>query len=209
MFSLILSSAIAAAVPPPLVPGGCTAPAAEHMHENGCYLLAEMSAAKLPSLVYWQIIQFPTRLEAQTEARRHRWSEVVSAHDRIWLLVIGPANERVDGGVRKAIAGPMAVPPGDTVSIRFLTSTFPPGMRTRVHSHPGSEAFFVVEGEQCVETPTVRHRIKAGRTYVVQGGLHMQAATSGRKNLVALILRPGEIWSQPETGWKPSSYCDR
>lgn len=111
MFSLILSSAIAAAVPPPLVPGGCTAPAAEHMHENGCYLLAEMSAAKLPSLVYWQIIQFPTRLEAQTEARRHRWSEVVSAHDRIWLLVIGPANERVDGGVRKAIAGPMAVSP--------------------------------------------------------------------------------------------------
>jgi quercetin dioxygenase-like cupin family protein len=203
----IVILAIAAIIPPPLVPGGCTAPAAEHVNEAGCYLLAEMKAANLPSHVYWHISEFPTLPDAETEAVRHRWSRAVSAHGKTWLYVMGPRNEAVRGGKLKIVIGPMNVPLGGSVSIRFLTSTFPPGMRTRVHSHPGSEAFFVLEGEQCVETPTFRRRIAAGRSYVVQDGLHMQAAAQGRKSLVALILRPDAEWSHPEPGWTPSSFC--
>lgn len=209
MLDFILLSAAAAVMPQPLVPGGCTDPAAEHVGAAGCYLLEEMPATNLPSHVYWQIREFVSLPEAEAEAHRHRWSKAVRAHGRIWLYVLGPRKEPVSGGKRWATIGPMDVPAGSTVSIHFLTSTFPPGMRTRVHSHPGSEAFFVIEGEQCVETPTIRHRITAGRGFVVQGGLHMQAAASGRKSLVALILRPGEVWSQPDVSWAPSDFCKR
>jgi quercetin dioxygenase-like cupin family protein len=209
MLSLLLSAAAAVAVPAPVVPGGCTAPASEHVNEAGCYLLAEMSVENAPRHLYWHIAEFADLPTAETEARKHRSSKVVSAHDRIWLLVIGARDEPISSGKPSAAIGPMDVPPGGRVSVRFLTSTFPPAMRTRVHSHPGSEAFYVIEGEQCVETPTVRHRITAGHSYIVQSGVHVQAAARGRKSLVALILRPGATWSEPETSWAPSQYCER
>ncbi|MES2272374.1 MAG: cupin domain-containing protein [Pseudomonadota bacterium] len=209
MLNLILFAAAVAAVPSPIVPGGCTAPASEHLNEAGCYLLAEMSVEHAPKQVYWHIFEFPDVAAAETEARKHRWSKVVSAHASAWLYVIGERKIPVSSGKPSAIIGPMDVPSGNTVSVRFLTSTFPPGMRTRIHSHPGSEAFYVIEGEQCVETPTGRHRITAGHSYIVQSGIHVQAAARGRKSLVALILPPGVAWSEPDTSWNPSQYCHR
>ena len=209
MLASIFFAASTVAIPAPLVPGGCTALAIDHPNEAGCYLLAEIKADKPPTQLHWHIIEFARLSDAEAEARKHRWSKAVSAHDRVWLYVIGARNEAISGGAAKAIIGPMIVPTGDAVSIRFLTSTFPPGMRTRVHSHPGSEAFYVVQGEQCVETPTVRHRITVGNNYVVQSGLHVQAAAKGRKSLVALILRPNVIWSEPVSSWKPSKFCER
>ncbi len=70
----------------------------------------------------------------------------------------------------------------------FLESVFPPGMRTRVHSHPGPEAFYVVEGQQCMETPSERRKLNAGESFVVQPGPHVQTAPGGRKN-IALTAR--------------------
>lgn len=207
MLLLSLFAASITPVAPPLVPGGCTEQAADHQNEAGCYLLAEFKIEKAPPKLYWYIAEFPSLVDAEAAARGHRWSRAVSTHGRFWLLVIGDGREHVDGGTSRATIGPMSVPPGDMISIRFLTSNFPPGMRTRVHSHPGSEAFYVIEGEQCVETPTARHRVAAGHSYVVQGGLHMQAAANGRKSLVALILRSDAVWSRPEIGWTPSNFC--
>jgi quercetin dioxygenase-like cupin family protein len=205
--ALVLATSIAVA--PPLVPGGCTAPAADHQDEAGCYLLAEMSIANAPSELYWHIVEFSALGDAQREAQRHQWSRTVSAHGKVWLLAMVPRTEQVSGGTPTAVVGPMAVPPGGAASVRFLTSNFSPGMRTRVHAHPGSEGFYVIDGEQCVETPTVRHRIKAGRSYIMTGGLHMQASAKGRKSLVALVLKSDLPWSVPQSGWVPSHFCDR
>jgi quercetin dioxygenase-like cupin family protein len=207
MLNLPLLAAAAVALPAPIVPGGCTAAANEHVDEAGCYLLGELSVEHAPRRLYWHIAEFADLPTAVTEAQEHHWSKVVSAHHKIWLLVIGARKEPLSSGKPSVVIGPMDVPPVDTVSVRFLTSTFPPGMHTRVHSHPGSEAFYVIEGEQCVETPTVRHRIMAGHSYIVQSGVHVQAAARGRKSLVALILRPSVTWSEPETSWAPSQYC--
>jgi quercetin dioxygenase-like cupin family protein len=205
--SLLVAAAVTAA--PPLVPGGCTAPAAEHRDEAGCYLLSEIAIEGAPARLYWHIIEFPDAPAAGAEALKHRWSQTATAHGRVWLFVMGDKREVVNGGTPAKVIGPMDVPPGGAASIRFLISSFPPGMRTRVHSHPGSEAFYVVDGEQCVETPSDHHRIGPGDGYVVQRGIHMQAAAKGRRSLVALILRPHETWSKPEPGWKPTAYCDK
>jgi quercetin dioxygenase-like cupin family protein len=207
MAALLLATS--SAIPPPLVPGNCTMPAADHQDEAGCYLLGEISITNPPSKLYWHIVRFGTLSDAQREAQSHRWSKTVSAHQQTWLFVLASRMERVSDGSPVAVVGPMIVPPGNVATVRFLTSDFPPGMRTRVHSHPGSEAFYVIAGEQCVETPRVHRRIKPGQSYIVAGGLHMQAAAKGRKSLVALILKPDLPWSEPQVGWSPSQFCDR
>lgn len=99
---------------------------------------------------------------------------------------MGDAAEPAAGGIEKAVIGPLALPVGPAVA-HFSEAIFPPGMKTRVHSHPGPEAFYIVAGEQCMETPSDKRMIGAGGTYIVPSGVHLQAAPQGRRNLVLII----------------------
>lgn len=209
LISLAFLQAVAANTLMPTVPGNCTAPAAENADAAGCYLLSEFQIENAPRSLFWHIVEFDTKETADKEAQLHRWARVVFAHSRIWLLYMGQRAERSSAGSLRASIGPLRVPPGGAASIRFLVSDFPPGIRTRVHSHPGVEAFFVVAGEQCVETPDAHKRIGASQSYIVKGGLHMQAAPDGRRSLVALVLAPGVSWSTPTAEWTPSGFCNR
>ena len=91
------------------------------------------------------------------------------------------------------------------VTAHFSEAIFPPGMRTRVHSHPGPEAFYAVEGEQCMETPTDRRNIAAGGTYVVPEGPHLQAAPHGRRNLVLIVAPKGPPFVTPGATGSPAT----
>ena len=65
-------------------------------------------------------------------------------------------------------------------------------MRTRVHSHPGPEAFYVLEGEQCMETPAQKRKLRAGESFIVPPGPHVQAAAHGRRNIALVLSGSGE-----------------
>jgi mannose-6-phosphate isomerase-like protein (cupin superfamily) len=80
-------------------------------------------------------------------------------------------------------------------------------MQTRVHSHRGPEAFYVVEGQQCMETPIEKRLIAAGGTYVVKQGPHIQAAPKGRRNLVLILSPKGEPAVISGGDWQPSGFC--
>lgn len=195
------------AVPP--VPGGCTEPAAANLGKPGCYTSGELRIEQSPREIHWHIYAFSDPQTAQAEARRHRWSAVAASHGRHWLYVLGPRRLRSAGGTRVAIVGPMRLPAGRPMMARFLESTFPPGMRTRVHSHPGPEGFYVVSGEQCMDTPAGYRKIPAGRTFIVAGGPHMQAAPAGRTNIAVVFYPRGVPWMRMENGWQPSAFCER
>ncbi|MEO8011867.1 MAG: hypothetical protein ABI650_09510, partial [Dokdonella sp.] len=75
--------------------------------------------------------------------------------------------------------------------------------------HPGAEAFYVIDGEQCVETPDDQKRIKPGEHYVVDGGPHLQSAPKGRRSLVLLLVPEGQPWIQIRNDWTPTGFCDR
>lgn len=189
------------------VPGLCTAPAAEHVGEPGCYLAAELDIGDADGSVYWHLYTFKDAAAAKSEAVRHRHAVVVEVHGKVWLNLIGSADEKVDGGVKQTVIGPLAVPAQGRA--RFLESWFPPGMITRAHSHPGPEVFYVVEGEQCVETPQGQQRIRAGEHYLLKGGPHLQAAPQGRRSLVLLLIPGTAPWMQLEPDWKPTGLCAR
>ncbi len=202
---LLLAAGLAQADVPP-VPGLCSAPVPTNRETPGCYQTGQIDLGEAPMELYWQVYQFPTEAAAKAEAARHRWSAVAQAHSRAWLYVLGEASERVGSGTRRAMIGPLR-PPAGPVTAHFSEAIFPPGMQTRVHSHPGPEAFYVVEGEQCMETPSDRRLIPAGGTYVVERGPHIQAAPKGRRNLVLILAPTGQPAVIPGGDWQPTGFC--
>lgn len=137
-------------VPP--VPGLCSAPVPTDRETPGCYQTSQIDLGDVRSELYWQIYQFPTEAVATAEAARHRWSTIARAHSRFWLYVLGGVSEPVRGGFKRATIGPL-YPPAGPVTAHFSEAIFPPGMKTRVHSHPGPEAFYVVEGSSVWRRP--------------------------------------------------------
>lgn len=193
-------------VPP--VPGLCTAPVPANRETPGCYQTSELDLAGAPAKLYWHVREYPTLAAASAEAARHRWAAVATAHSRYWLYLLGEAVEPATGGIERAVVGPLTVPTGAPVA-HFSEAIFPPGMRTRVHSHPGPEAFYVIAGQQCMETPSDKRKIAAGGTYVVPSGVHLQAAPHGRRNLVLIIAPKGVPFVVPGGGqWTPTGFCD-
>lgn len=202
---LMLSAALQADVPP--VPGLCSAPVPEDRDTPGCYQTNEVELVGAPDEIFWSIYEYRSIVSAQREARRHRWSAVTQIHGRTWLYVLGAAGEPIEGAARRAVIGPLKVPTG-AVTAHFSEAIFLPGMRTRVHSHPGPEAFYVVEGEQCMDSPKESKMVGPGGTYIVREGPHLQAAPKGRRNLVLILAAKGEPFVIPGARWQPTGFCD-
>lgn len=189
----------------PVVPGACAEPAARNDGRPGCYLAREMQLDGPPPELWWHIHEFGSIVAA--EAKAHRWAATTAAHGRFWLYVLAGRELPLRNGKRRAVVGPLTVPDGKTVIARFIQADFPPGMRTSVHRHPGLEAFYVVAGEQCMEHPEGRRKLRAGDIFIVPVGPHVQAAPKGRKNLALILHRPGEQWNIPVSDWTPSQFC--
>ena len=65
----------------------------------------------------------------------------------------------------------------------------PPGVKTPVHTHPGSESFYVLTGELSQQTPHGMNHIPAGQFMPGHGpGMPMQVASSGTSDLTALVM---------------------
>jgi hypothetical protein len=58
-----------------------------------------------------------------------------------------------------------------------------------VHTHPGSEAFFVLTGEQSIRSSHGVMRLDAGRAEAGQGAdMPMQVSSTGSTDLHALVM---------------------
>ena len=63
-----------------------------------------------------------------------------------------------------------------------------PGARTPAHTHPGPEVLYIVDGEQCMETPKAGLHLRAGRSYVLAGDVIHRGMMIGSKARRALAL---------------------
>jgi quercetin dioxygenase-like cupin family protein len=94
----------------------------------------------------------------------------------------------------------------------FMEATFTPGMRSRVHTHAGPEAWVVLEGEQCLETTEGKIRVQAGESMMVRGGIPMALYGIGkgiRRALVLIIHPTGQSLGTTYDGWQPTESCLR
>jgi hypothetical protein len=150
--------------------------------------LAERKVAELPAgPLFWRIENFDSLAQAQGAAGP--WSLAAESAGKAWLFTLGAPGGSSAGGTKAAELGPIPRVAAGQYLLRINEASGPPGSITPVHSHPGSEAFFVLAGEQSIRSPHGTMRVQAGHPAAGHGAdMPMQVSSSGSADLHALVM---------------------
>jgi hypothetical protein len=108
---------------------------------------------------------------------------------KIRVVTLGPKDASTPGGSKVAEIGPVPAITAPEYLLRLNYGSGPPGAKTPVHSHPGSEAFYVVGGRLGQRTPHGVDYVEAGHTMNGHpAGMPMQVFNAGTTDLTALIM---------------------
>jgi len=149
---------------------------------------ADKKVAELPGgPLFWRVETFATAAEAQTASSSH--SPMVETLGNVSLFTLGQQAQPSRGGAKVAEVGPLAKVEAGEYLLRVNEGHGPPGGMTPVHTHPGSEAFFVLEGELNQKTAHGVSRVSAGQALAGHGAdSPMQVSTSGSTNAAWFAL---------------------
>jgi quercetin dioxygenase-like cupin family protein len=117
------------------------------------------------------------------------------AHGSAWLYTIESDTSHHHGGKHRAVVGPLPpLQPNRPYSIMVMSAYFLPGQFSVVHTHAGPEAWWVFEGEQCLETTTATIHARAGEGAMVASGdtMRMVATGTGPRRALVLILHDAD-----------------
>lgn len=172
-----------------LVSGTCLTPSTVLAQQKFVIkALAERKVAELPAgTLFWRIENFSALGQAQAAAGP--WALVAESAGEIWLFTLGPAGGASEGGTKVAEVGPIPRINASQYLLRINEASGPPGSVTAVHTHPGSEAFYVLAGEQSIRSPHGLMRVKAGEAEAGNGAdSPMQVSSSGSAELHSLVM---------------------
>jgi len=164
--------------------------------------ITEMKVKQLPKgPLYWRIETFPTLAQAKAAAAAaYRWNPDTVSNEgspalaaeiagKVWLFTLGQKGGATAGGTKVAEVGPIPVISAPEYLLRINYGHGPPEAKTPVHSHPGSEAFYVVAGRLGQRTTHGTSYVDAGQTMNGHmAGMPMQVFNSGTTDLTALIM---------------------
>ena len=151
-------------------------------------VLVEKRVLQLPDgPLFWRIENYPTLAQAQAAAGL--WGLAAEFEGKAWLFRLGPASGASSGGRIVAEVGPLPPMVAPEYLLRINTPSGPLGSTTIVHTHPGTEGFYVLKGELCVRTPQGMIRIPAGRTEPgAAAGIPTQVSSCGSTDLRAFVM---------------------
>ena len=185
-------------------------PIAERTGQLGCWIIVDDAMGQLPlAPLFWHLDAYPTRADA--EAIKGPRGTVVESLGKAWLFTIDVAGWRPAKGERVAEIGPLPVDTGLEYSAMYMEAIFAPGMTAPAHRHSGSEAWYTLSGETCLETPDGAMVGRAGGAHVIVPGgppMHLTATGTETRRALVLILHDS---SQPATtqasDWTPKGLC--
>jgi len=150
--------------------------------------LAEKKVAELPpGELFWRIENFAT--DELARAAAGEWALVTEAAGKVWLFTLGATGGATPGGAKVAEVGPIPRVAAAQYLLRINEASGPPGSVTPIHSHPGSEAFFVLTGEQSIRGAHGTMVVRAGRPEAGHGAdMAMQVSSSGATDLRSLVM---------------------
>ena len=150
--------------------------------------LAEKRVSSLPEgVLVWRIENVNSMEEAQAAAGP--WTLITEASGKIWLFTLGPSGGMSAHASKVAEVGPIPRVDATEYLLRINDASGPPGSATSIHSHPGSEAFFVLEGQQSIRGTHGTLRVNAGQAEAGHGADQaMQVSSTGTTNLHALVM---------------------
>ena len=165
----------------------CTENSPERRGEEGCTILANRPLSGAPlNKVYWHIDRYDSLETARKAAGPNGLA--AEAHGFFWLMTVEMKGEDHHGGHHVVWIGPVDLPIKESYSMRILSSLLMPGSNTPIHTHAGPEFFYIVDGEQCIETPELARHLNAGQSYVVPGGTVHRGRVLGSSPRRALAL---------------------
>jgi quercetin dioxygenase-like cupin family protein len=176
----------------------CTPDSPERRGLPGCTIVADKRLPAPPTApVLWHIDEFSTLADAQRA--EGPWSLAIEAYGRGWLYSIERDTSNHHGGKHRAVVGPIPTEPGRLYSMMAMSAHFLPGQFSVIHTHPGPEAWWVLEGEQCLQTTRTTIKAAAGQGAIVAEGDTMRMVgigTGPRKSLVLILHdadKPGGV----------------
>lgn len=137
--------------------------------------------------LYWRLENFPTLEQAQ--AAVGQTSLAAEIEGKVWLFTLGPKGGATPGASKVAEIGPLPSLTAPDYLLRINEASGPPGAKTPVHSHPGSEAFYVLAGQVGQQTPDGVHH--ADRGQAMNGhpaNTAMEVFSSGSTDLDQLVM---------------------
>lgn len=184
-------------------------PAAQADRKLGCFVTGTREMGKFQAPVFWHIFEYPTR--AAAEAGKGEKGTVIDSYGKWWVLAVAESAWDAKGGKRVARVGPLPI--GDAATdytATYMEATFVKGMKSHVHRHAGPEAWYVLAGEQCLETPGHKQIMRAQESGIVPGGPPMMLSSFGPAERRALVLILHDS-TQPSTihdsDWTPQGLC--
>lgn len=150
--------------------------------------LAEKKVNKLPEEpLYWRIETFPTLFDA--EAAAGPTGLAAEAAGKVWLFTLGPKGGSTPGGSTVVEIGPVPPFTAPEYLLRINQTGGPPGAKTPVHTHPGSEAFYVLAGRQSQKTPHGMTHLEVGQSMPGHGpDTPMEVSSSGTTDLEQFVM---------------------
>jgi quercetin dioxygenase-like cupin family protein len=154
---------------------------------------------------------YPNR--AAAEAAKGPRGTVVESFGKIWLYTIAESEWRPSTGERIAVIGPLEIDADRPYTARYMEAVFSPGMHSSIHRHSGPEAWYVLAGAQCLETPEGIIVARAGESAVVRRGPSMRLSSVGTETRQSVLLVLHDV-SQPwiayvSEDWKPKGLCPK
>jgi quercetin dioxygenase-like cupin family protein len=174
-------------------PVKCTVDSPERQGKEGCSILASRPlVASAAQPLYWHLDRFESLDAAQKAAGPD--GVAAEAHGSVWLMTIEYQTDEHHGGVHVASIGPLPVPAAKGYTMRVISSLLAPGSSTPVHMHSGPEVWYIVSGEQCLETQQAGHRIVTGEPFVLPSDtLHRGRITASKaRGTLGLVLHDAE-----------------
>ncbi len=150
--------------------------------------LAERRVATLPDgPLSWRIENAPSVAAANAVAGP--WSLVVESAGKVWLFTLGAPGGSTPNMAKVTEVGPIPRIAAKDYLLRINDASGPPGSVTPVHSHPGSEALYVLEGQQTIRGLHDALHVDAGRGEPGHGADQaMQVSSSGTVDLHSLVM---------------------
>jgi hypothetical protein len=161
--------------------------------EPGQFIVSPVAEKKLTDLptgpLYWRIENFPTLDQAQSAAAASPTSLAAAVSGKVWLFTLGQTGGTTPGGIKVAEVGPVPVFTAPEYMLRINHAAGPPGSKTPVHSHPGSESFYVLAGQVGQRTPHGVSHAEVGESMVGHGpDMPMEVFSGGTTDLDQLVM---------------------
>ena len=182
----------------------------EKRPEFGCFNIGAVKGLHFrQASIYWHLRTFPSRKAAA--AAKSAAGIVVVEDGRVWLSEFGARNTGPRGGEPIAVIGPLQLPAAKSYSAVLSYAVMRPGDSSRVHTHPGPEGWYVIAGEQCLETPAGADRARTGGTMAVGPNIPMELNVTGAtlRRAFALVIHDSAQARGTPSNWKPSGACSR